>query len=214
MRLFKRSPHSRWFTPSHMLSPTPNSSMPSLTHSQGPSLSPLKVDKLFMFPRKADKVVLVGCLPVLLAANGRTACVIVSATFGPAVGVRSSFMQCGSSHKVSCFICAVCDTFFIIVVFCSVAHKTGCSTFNKVFIPFCVIYIIATIISLVPQLQFVYWIPIIFAYIFSIFLRFHVVDRYQITSYGGFGEFLVACCCCSCSICQSKYDSVVHKQML
>ncbi len=99
------------------------------------------------------------------------------------------------------------------VISYAVAQKTGYCSFSAVFISYLVIYLIALAISLVTGVPVFFFIVIILAWIFSIFLRFHVVSRYQIVSYGGFMECLVAFFCCSCSVCQSKLSCYFAHEM-
>ena len=148
-----------------------------------------------------------------LWANGKTDCVIALGICGQVVDVDFYFIQCGYKLRV----CLFCSHIRLLssantrpLPLHSVAQKTGYCSFSSVFVSYVIIYIIALIISIISGSPVVFFLIIIPAWIFSIFLRFHVVSRYQIVNYGGFTECLVAFFCCSCSVCQSKLRALVQ----
>ena len=85
------------------------------------------------------------------------------------------------------------------------SQKIGLATFNQIIMPFMLFWFICFIISLINGLGWVYALPGISAFIFSIILRFYVMKKYQITESNGCIEFLLGFFCFPCSIAQSKF---------
>ena len=90
-----------------------------------------------------------------------------------------------------------------ILTYVLVAQKTGLAKFNSIIFPFMLFWFICFVISLVQGLGWVYILPGASAALLSLWLRFHVINTYQIQS-NCFIEFLSGFFCFTCSIAQSK----------
>lgn len=88
-------------------------------------------------------------------------------------------------------------------------QKVGYSTFKSVIYAYVFFWILALIIQLAAGGAILIWLPMIFAFIYSIGLRLFIVNKEQITECGSsacLGECCVGFWCWYCSVAQSKFN--------
>lgn len=85
------------------------------------------------------------------------------------------------------------------------AQKTGLSNFSTVLWITVIVWFISLILTgLTGATMFIFLIPLLFSFVYSIVLRMHVVRTQNITECGTFGEFCCGFWCWYCSVAQSK----------
>jgi len=106
---------------------------------------------------------------------------------------KDELCDCGNNMFPSCFCAACCCSGMYLNA--QMAQKTGFMTFRNVLIA----YGFACVFAILLGIGF---LPGLFALAFGVFLRLHVVKKYQITSHPCCGEACAAICCYVCSVSQ------------
>lgn len=106
---------------------------------------------------------------------------------------KDGLCDCGNNMFPSCFCATCCCSGMYLNA--QMAQKTGFMTFRNTLIAYLFAWIFAVLLG-------IGFLPSLFALGFGIFLRLHIVKKYQITSPPCCGETCAALCCYTCSVAQ------------
>lgn len=122
---------------------------------------------------------------------------------GPPIGRwRDGICDCCSNLYPSCACTFFCHGNWLLA---QVAQKSNYSKFSSVMIPYAIALIVCFFISIAYGPIFMIF-PGCFVILVNVYVRMHMVRKYEINGGGGMcAEVCTGLCCCCCSISQSKY---------